>query len=64
MENPVGFELRLATHQRQVERINVEGWKYSAPARTSRLRAALAATLIALAARLAPAVKAEAAPAN
>jgi hypothetical protein len=64
MENPVGFELRLAAHQRQVERINAEGWKHRAPARPGRLRAALAATLLALAARLAPAVKAEAARAN
>ena len=64
MENPVGFELRLAAHQRQVERVNVEGWKSPAPARASRLRAALAATLVALAGRLAPAVKGEAAPAN
>ena len=49
-------EKRIAELQRQLQRIEREGWKFHEPPRrrTRRLRSSLAAVLVALARRLAP----------
>ncbi len=56
MENPVSFELRLATHQQQIARINAEDWQRRATGGPlGRLRATLAALRSLLSGRPSPA---------
>ena len=64
MEHPSGYDLRLAAHRQRVERIDAAAWKYPAPLRPNRLRTAVAAAFMTLAARPAPVARTEAASAN
>jgi len=54
MDDRTSNELRLAAHRARVERVDREAWKHQRAVPTRRVRERLAATLVALATRLAP----------
>ncbi len=56
MENPVAFEVHYREYQRQAAWINHEDWKIERKAKRYQVRVVVAKRLIALAARIAPAI--------
>ncbi len=54
MENPMAAQVHYSEYQRQTVWLNEENWKFEAPARRYRVRAAVAHALVALASLLAP----------
>jgi hypothetical protein len=54
MDDRTSNELRLAAHRARVERVDREAWKHQRAVPARRVRERLAATLVALATRLAP----------
>lgn len=56
MQNPVAFEAHYSEYQRQAAWINENDWQFEKPAKRRPVRAAVAAALVRLAARLSPPV--------
>jgi hypothetical protein len=54
MIDPTGLQVQYGEYQRQMAWVNSEGWKFESPARAHRIRRAVAALLVRLAALITP----------
>jgi hypothetical protein len=57
MYDATDFQVRYDDHQRQMARVNDEGWKLDPPQARKRVQERMARVLVALATRLAPAMR-------